>query len=85
MVLDGIEVFFRIKSSTQLTKLMGDYCDRQSVELNSIVFIFDGCILCGHHTPDEWEMEDGDEIDAMLHQTGGYGVCSRFIGSADSM
>ncbi|PKI62240.1 hypothetical protein CRG98_017374 [Punica granatum] len=45
---DGNEVFFRIKRSTQLKKLMNAYCDRQSLE-----------------------MEDGDEIDAMLHQTGG--------------
>ncbi|KAK2987029.1 hypothetical protein RJ640_004755 [Escallonia rubra] len=50
---DGNEVFFRIKRSTQLKKLMGAYCDRQSMELSSL------------------EMEDGDEIDAMLHQTGG--------------
>ncbi len=32
---DGNEVFFRIKRSTQLRKLMSAYCDRQSVELNS--------------------------------------------------
>nr|ACG34085.1 hypothetical protein [Zea mays] len=28
---DGNEVFFRIKRSTQLKKLMNAYCDRQSV------------------------------------------------------
>ncbi|KAH7517555.1 hypothetical protein FEM48_Zijuj09G0077400 [Ziziphus jujuba var. spinosa] len=73
---DGNEVFFRIKRSTQLRKLMTAYCDRQSVELNSIAFLFDGRRLRAEQTPDEvnfWvlEMEDGDEIDAMLHQTGG--------------
>lgn len=108
---DGNEVFFRIKRSTQLKKLMNAYCDRQSVELNSIAFLFDGRRLRAEQTPDEvslslsltyvWvcacsfaqarvflqlfdplvshftylllqlEMEDGDEIDAMLHQTGG--------------
>ncbi|ESR60881.1 hypothetical protein CICLE_v10017283mg [Citrus x clementina] len=68
---DGNEVFFRIKRSTQLKKLMNAYCDRQSVELNSIAFLFDGRRLRGEQTPDELEMEDGDEIDAMLHQTGG--------------
>ncbi|XP_042519290.1 small ubiquitin-related modifier 1-like [Macadamia integrifolia] len=69
--LDGNEVFFRIKRSTQLRKLMNAYCDRQSVEINSIAFLFDGRRLRGEQTPDELEMEDGDEIDAMLHQTGG--------------
>ncbi|OMO89341.1 Ubiquitin [Corchorus capsularis] len=68
---DGNEVFFRIKRSTQLKKLMSAYCDRQSVDLSSIAFLFDGRRLRGEQTPDELEMEDGDEIDAMLHQTGG--------------
>ncbi|KAK2990059.1 hypothetical protein RJ640_025422, partial [Escallonia rubra] len=66
---DGNEVFFRIKRSTQLRKLMTAYCDRQSVEFNSIAFLFDGRRLRAEQTPDELEMEDGDEIDAMLHQT----------------
>ncbi|KAL5998745.1 Small ubiquitin-related modifier 1 [Asimina triloba] len=70
-LLDGNEVFFRIKRSTQLRKLMNAYCDRQSVDINSIAFLFDGRRLRGEQTPDELEMEDGDEIDAMLHQTGG--------------
>ncbi|KAK6122503.1 hypothetical protein DH2020_043753 [Rehmannia glutinosa] len=87
---EGNEVFFRIKRSTQLKKLMNAYCDRQSVDFNSIAFLFDGRRLRAEQTPDElytylskfhWsnlelyflqlEMEDGDEIDAMLHQTGG--------------
>ncbi|GJW80188.1 ubiquitin-like protein SMT3 [Tanacetum coccineum] len=70
---DGNEVFFRIKRSTQLKKLMNAYCDRQSVEINSIAFLFDGRRLRAEQTPDELEMEEGDEIDAMLHQTGGGG------------
>jgi small ubiquitin-related modifier len=92
-------VFFRIKRSTQLKKLMNAYCDRQSVDMNAIAFLFDGRRLRAEQTPDEvWaviflqipelkmhydrvsllsslpfqlEMEDGDEIDAMLHRTGG--------------
>ncbi|XP_045786766.1 small ubiquitin-related modifier 1-like [Trifolium pratense] len=67
---DGNEVFFRIKRNTQLKKLMNAYCDRQSVDLNSIAFLFDGRRLRAEQTPAELEMEDGDEIDALLHQTG---------------
>ncbi|TYG79073.1 hypothetical protein ES288_D02G112500v1 [Gossypium darwinii] len=63
--------FFRIKRSTQLKKLMNAYCDRQSVDFNSIAFLFDGRCLRGEQTPNDLEIEDGDEIDAMLHQTGG--------------
>ncbi|KAF3669610.1 Small ubiquitin-related modifier 1 [Capsicum annuum] len=68
---DGNEVFFRIKRSTQLKKLMKAYCDRLSVNFNAIAFLFDDRRLKAEQTPDELEMEDGDEIDAMLHQTGG--------------
>ncbi|XP_051134892.1 small ubiquitin-related modifier 1-like [Andrographis paniculata] len=73
---DGNEVHFRIKKSTQLKKLMNAYCDRQSVDYNSIAFLFDGRRLRGEQTPEELEMEEGDEIDAMLHQTGG--VATRY-------
>jgi small ubiquitin-related modifier len=46
-------VFFRIKRSTQLKKLMNAYCDRQSVDMNAIAFLFDGRWLRGEQTPDE--------------------------------
>ncbi|XP_022727894.1 small ubiquitin-related modifier 1-like [Durio zibethinus] len=75
---DGNEVFFKIKRTTQLKKLMNAYCDRQSVDFNSIAFLFDGRLLRGKQTPDELEMEDGDEIDAMLHQTGGTNASNVF-------
>ncbi|GJN35069.1 hypothetical protein PR202_gb23802 [Eleusine coracana subsp. coracana] len=50
---------------------MNAYCDRQSVDMKAMVFLFDGRRLNSEQTPDQLEMEDGDEIDAMLHQTGG--------------
>lgn len=68
---DGHEIHFRIKRTAGLKKLMSAYCERQSVDPNSIVFLFDGNRLRADQTPAELEMEDGDEIDAMLHQTGG--------------
>ncbi|KAL5228870.1 hypothetical protein ABZP36_017135 [Zizania latifolia] len=50
---DGNEVFFRIKRSTQLKKLMSAYCDRQSVDMTAIAFLFDGRRLRAEQTPDE--------------------------------
>nr|XP_043630790.1 small ubiquitin-related modifier 2-like [Erigeron canadensis] len=64
------EVFFRIKRSTKLKKLMNAYCENQSVVLNTFAFLYDGRLIGAEQTPDELEMEDGDEIDAMLHQLG---------------
>ena len=36
------EVFFKIKRTTQLKKLMDAFCDRQGKSTNSVRFLFDG-------------------------------------------
>lgn len=36
------EVFFKIKRTTQLKKLMDAFCDRQGKNPNSVRFLFDG-------------------------------------------
>ncbi len=36
---------------------MTAYCDRQSVEFNSIAFLFDGRRLRGEQTPDEVKLK----------------------------
>ena len=68
---DGTEIFFKIKRSTQLKKLMDAYCTRQGLSANQCRFIFDGERLKEDDTPDKLEMENGDEIDVMVEQTGG--------------
>jgi len=68
---DGGEVFFKIKKSTQLRKLMDAYCDRQAISPNSIRFLYDGQRVREEQTPQELDMEDNDIIDAVLQQTGG--------------
>ncbi|XP_076906988.1 small ubiquitin-related modifier 2-like [Bidens hawaiensis] len=67
----GAEVSIRIKRNAQLKKLINAYCDAQSVEKNEFVFLFDGRQVKAEKTPDELEMKEGDEIDAMMHQNGG--------------
>lgn len=72
---DGNEVFFRIKRSTQLKKLMNAYCDRQSVDFNSIAFLFDGRRLRGEQTPDEVPLSDPcshikQKKELMIHNVG---------------
>ena len=36
-----------------------------------MVFLYDGDRVQPEHTPEQLGMEDGDEIDAMMKQTGG--------------
>ncbi|CDW91189.1 ubiquitin-like protein smt3 [Stylonychia lemnae] len=71
---DGTEIFFKIKRTTQLKKLMDAYCTRQGLAVNQCRFIFDGERLKDDDTPDKLEMENGDEIDVMVEQTGGFSI-----------
>merc|ERR1712232_297683 len=61
------EIWFRVKKTTPLNKLMKAYCERNHQDPNSVVFLFDGERIRADQTPSDLDMEDKDEIDAMLH------------------
>ena len=46
------EVFFKIKRTTQLKKLMDAFCDRQGKNISSVRFLFDGQRVQPSDTPD---------------------------------
>ena len=46
------EVFFKIKRSTKLDKLMSAFCDRQGKALSSVRFLFEGQRVQPTDTPD---------------------------------
>ena len=68
---DGNEVYFKVKRTTQFSKVMTAYCKKVGADLDSVRFLFDGARLNPQQTPAELDMEDEDEIDAMVQQTGG--------------
>ncbi len=68
---DGAEVFFKIKPSTTLKKLMEAFCQRLGLQFTSVRFSFDGNRISPEHTAAQLGMEEGDVIDAMVEQTGG--------------
>jgi hypothetical protein len=52
-VTDGNnEVFFKIKRSTQLKKLMDAFCERQGKDQKSVRFLFDGTRVNPEDSPD---------------------------------
>ncbi len=51
---------------------MNAYCNRQNLELSQIVFLYDGQRIQAEQTPEQLNMTDDDEIDAMIHQVGGW-------------
>merc|ERR1712144_182087 len=54
------EVFFKIKRTTQLKKLMDAFCERQGKAPNSVRFLFDGSRVQPTDSPDTLDMADGD-------------------------
>lgn len=46
------EVFFKIKRSTQLKKLMDAFCERQGKQMATVRFLFDGTRVRPEDTPD---------------------------------
>ncbi|PUU82396.1 ubiquitin-related domain-containing protein [Tuber borchii] len=71
-VTDGNnEVFFKIKRTTQLKKLMDAFCDRQGKSPNSVRFLFDGTRVQGGDSPESLDMQDGDTLEVHQEQIGG--------------
>ncbi|KAL1216914.1 Small ubiquitin-related modifier 3 [Cardamine amara subsp. amara] len=70
---DRDEVFMKIKISTPLKKLMYAYCNRRGLKLDAFAFffLFDGRRIHREQTPEELDMEDGDEIYAGRTMSGG--------------
>jgi len=50
---------------------MKAYCSKIGADLESVRFLFDGARIQGTQTPQDLDMEDDDEIDAMVQQIGG--------------
>ncbi|KAK4507701.1 hypothetical protein PRZ48_001436 [Zasmidium cellare] len=65
------EVFFKIKRSTQLKKLMDAFCERQGKSPQQVRFLFDGQRVNATDTPDALEMADGDTLEVHQEQIGG--------------
>ncbi|RZC68899.1 hypothetical protein C5167_033683 [Papaver somniferum] len=69
---DNTEVAFRIRRSSQFSKLISAYCEMKKIDNKTYRFLYDGKRLDPKQTPDDIEMEaDGDQIDVMLEQDGG--------------
>jgi len=63
---------FKIKTTTKLEKVFEAYANRKGVEKGNLRFFIDGEHIPGHQTPADLELEDNDQIDCMLQQTGGF-------------
>ena len=62
---------FKIKKSTKMSKVFKAYAQRKGVEEQSLRFLLDGERIDSDNTPKMLELEDEDQIDCVLQQTGG--------------
>jgi hypothetical protein len=67
----GDETAFKVKKSTKMSKIFDTFATRKGVSSSMIRFIYEGKRIRGEDTPKMLEMEDGDQIDAVLEQQGG--------------
>ncbi|KAB8754773.1 hypothetical protein FH972_026562 [Carpinus fangiana] len=65
------EVFFKIKRTTQLKKLMDAFCDRSGKNPTSVRFLFDGTRVQPTDSPETLDMQDGDMLEVHQEQVGG--------------
>ena len=63
-----------MKRSIKLKKLMQTYCARNGYPQNSVRFLYEGEEIRETDTPDGLKMEDGDMIETMIAQRGGFGT-----------
>ncbi|KAK0941318.1 SUMO protein smt3 [Friedmanniomyces endolithicus] len=66
------EVFFKIKRTTALKKLMDAFCERQGKDIRSCRFLFDGTRVNPTDNPETLDMNDGDTLEVHKEQIGGY-------------
>mmetsp|Transcript_32900 Transcript_32900/g.48673 ORF Transcript_32900/g.48673 Transcript_32900/m.48673 type:complete len:94 (+) Transcript_32900:88-369(+) len=68
----GEETFFKIRKTTKMSKVFDTYAQRKGVQATSLRFMVDGERIDDNQTPKTLELDDQDQIDCMLEQTGGY-------------
>ena len=70
-IKSGEETYFKIKKSTKMGKVFETYAQRKGVQAASLRFLLDGDRIQADQTPKQLEMDDQDQIDCMLEQSGG--------------
>ena len=61
-VPEGDEVWFKVKTTTKLQRLFDTYALHKGIGSGSLRFLLDGKRLNGDQTPEDVDVEDGDQI-----------------------
>ncbi|KAJ3041045.1 hypothetical protein HDV00_009945 [Rhizophlyctis rosea] len=68
---DQSEISFKIKNTTPFQRLMDAYLQKTGQDKNAVRFLYQGTRIQADATPQDLDMEDGDQIDVTVEQLGG--------------
>ncbi|KAJ1426075.1 Ubiquitin-like domain superfamily [Sesbania bispinosa] len=69
---DGRQLFFMVNQDLPLRNVFRSYCEKMNMEYETLHFLYDGKYVNGKlETPKMLNMQNGAEILAARHQTGG--------------
>ncbi|XP_030533853.2 uncharacterized protein LOC115743268 [Rhodamnia argentea] len=68
---DDRVLFFKINPRVRLSKMFNIFCERRQLDVHTVQFLYEGNRITGRYTPYGLGMEDGAEICAFVHQSGG--------------
>lgn len=69
---NGASIYFKLNQTTPFQKMFDAYVSRFRISKTTVRFLYNGVRLNDKDTPKMLDMEDGDIIDVVLQQTGGY-------------
>ena len=67
----GEETYFKVKPTTKMGKVFKAYAQRKGINISALRFLLDGRRIEQDDTPKTLELEDQDQIDCLLEQSGG--------------
>jgi len=67
----GEETYFKVKKTTKMSKVFDAYAQRKGVQRKALRFLLDGERIQDDQTPDDLDLDENDQIDCLLEQTGG--------------
>lgn len=70
---NGNELFFKVRPTTSVQKLIDAYCKRMSTSASAVRFMVDGERMVGDKTISDYDLKEEDIVDVLLQQTGGAG------------
>ena len=74
---------FIVKKTMKMEKLFTRYADKYNMDWRELRFLFDGERIQHDETPESATLEDGDQLQALLVQDGGFAFPLHRVGGVD--